>query len=749
MKKESIYLVLAFFILCAHSLYANKSVRLASPNGKIKFSLALDKNSPVYSVTFNKQTLIQDSPLTLTFDNGAFGENVKINKPVFSTKEETYELIVGKAKHIHSLSKEVIIPLEETVQPFRKINLVVRAFDDGIAFRYEFPKQKGWDSYIMYDEGTTFNLQSNPNVTTLFLPNYQSSHEGKYTVTDYADMDNKRLMDMPALFSFPNHVYMAITEAAVRDYAGMYLWKENGALLGKLSPKLGQERIKVEASLPHQSPWRVLMISDQIGSLIASNILTNLNEPCKIEDTSWIKPGKTTFTWWNGNVVPDTTFLGGNNFPTNKYYIDFVARNGLDYHSIYASLPHQSPWRVLMISDQIGSLIASNILTNLNEPCKIEDTSWIKPGKTTFTWWNGNVVPDTTFLGGNNFPTNKYYIDFVARNGLDYHSIYGNAEQAWYDEDGAGFGSPGPKADILKVVPSLNMQEICDYAKSQGVRIHLWTNWKPLYAKIDEAFAQFEKWGIAGMMIDFMDRDDQEMIRIQEEFLAKAAKHHLFVQFHGACKPSGLNRTYPNEFTREGTLNYEHCKWDKDTDADHDIHMPFTRLLAGATDYHLGGFRSLPRDKFKNQERNPYVMSTRCHMLAMYVVLESYLGMICDTPEAYEGQPGFEFLKAVPTTWDQTVVPNASVNEYVTIARKKGEDWFVGTINNSQARSIDVDLKFLDKDKKYKITIYKDAEDTNIDSNKLVKEVEEITYRDKITLPLASDGGSVFHIQPI
>ena len=567
MKKESIYLVLAFFILCAHSLYANKSVRLSSPNGKIKFSLVLDKNSPVYSVAFNKQTLIQDSPLTLTFDNGAFGENVKINKPVFSTKEETYELIVGKAKHIHSLSKEVIIPLEETVQPFRKINLVVRAFDDGIAFRYEFPKQKGWDSYIMYDEGTTFNLQSNPNVTTLFLPNYQSSHEGKYTVTDYTDMDNKRLMDMPALFSFPNHVYMAITEAAVRDYAGMYLWKENGALLGKLSPKLGQERIKVEASLPHQSPWRVLMISDQIGSLIASNILTNLNEPCKIEDTSWIKPGKTTFTWWNGNVVPDTTFLGGNNFPTNKYYIDFVARNGLDYHS-----------------------------------------------------------------------------------------IYGNAEQAWYDEDGAGFGSPGPKADILKVVPSLNMQEICDYAKSQGVRIHLWTNWKPLYAKIDEAFAQFEKWGIAGMMIDFMYRDDQEMIRIQEEFLAKAAKHHLFVQFHGACKPSGLNRTYPNEFTREGTLNYEHCKWDKDTDADHDIHMPFTRLLAGATDYHLGGFRSLPRDKFKNQERNPYVMSTRCHMLAMYVV---------------------------------------------------------------------------------------------IDSNKLVKEVKEITYRDKITLPLASDGGSVFHIQPI
>lgn len=659
MKKESIYLVL-LFTLFSLSIYANKSVRLTSPNGKIKFSLVLTEKSPVYSVDFNKQTLIQDSPLNLVFDNGAFGEKLKMKKPVYSTKEENYELVVGKAKHIHSLSKEVIIPLEETAKPFRKIHLIVRAFDDGIAFRYEFPKQEGWDAYIMYDEGTSFNIQGNPDVLTLFLPNYLSSHEGLYTNVKYDVMDSQRLMDMPALFSFPNQVYMAITEAAVRDYAGMYLCKENGSLVGKLSPKLGQEQIKVEASLPHRSPWRVLMIGDRVGSLIESNLLTNLNEPCKIEDTSWIQPGKTTFTWWNGNVVPDTTFLGGNNFATNKYYIDFVARNGLQYHS-----------------------------------------------------------------------------------------IYGNAEQAWYDEDGAGFGSPGPKADILKVVPSLNMQEICDYAKSKGVRIHLWTNWKPLYAKIDEAFAQFEKWGIAGMMIDFMDRDDQEMIRIQEEFLAKAAKHRLFVQFHGSSKPSGLNRTYPNEFTREGTLNYEHCKWDTLANADHDIHMPFTRLLAGATDYHLGGFRSLPRDKFKIQERNPYVMSTRCHMLAMYVVLESYLGMMCDTPEAYEGQPGFEFLQAVPTTWDQTVVPTASVNEYATVARKKGDDWFVGTINNSQARNVDINLDFLDKGRTYKITIYKDAKDTNLDSNKLLKEVKEVTNKDRISIPLASDGGSVFHLQPL
>ena len=641
------------------SLFARKSVQLTSPNGKLKFSLTLEREHPVYDIQYQKQALVQNSPLSLVFDNGAFGEGLKMNKPVFSTKEETYELIVGKSKTVHSLSKEVVIPLEETTAPFRKINLVVRAFNDGIAFRYEFPEQPNWKSYVMYDENTAFNVVDNPKFLGMYLPSYQTSHEATYSHVKYEEIKERNLMDMPALFEYPNHIFMAITEAAVRDYAGMYLWKENGCLQGKLSPKLNQEQIKVEASLPHQSPWRVFMISDRVGALIESDLLTNLNEPCKIEDTSWIKPGKTTFTWWNGNVTPDTTFLGGNNFPTNKYYIDFAARNGLDFHS-----------------------------------------------------------------------------------------IYGYAEQPWYTDDGTWFGFPGENSDITKPVSSLNMQEICDYAKSQGVQIHLWTNWKPLYAKIDEAFALFEKWGVVGMMIDFMDRDDQEMIRIQEEFLAKAAKHHLFVQFHGSSKPSGLHRTYPNEFTREGTLNYENFKGCMVTTADHDISMPFTRLLAGAADYHLGGFRALPKDKFKIQQSNPYVTSTRCHMLAMYVVLESYLGMICDTPEAYEGQPGFEFLQTVPTTWDKTVVPDASVNEYVAIARRHGDDWYVGAINNSQARDVEIALDFLGKGD-YKVTLYKDARDTDTNPNHLIKETLTVTAKDKITVPLASDGGAAMHIQPV
>lgn len=650
------YFIIALSLCSGTSLLAQKRVQVSSPDGDIQFSLTLQAESPVYQVTYKKQALIENSPLGFVFDNGAFGKNLKINKPLYSTKEENYELITGKARQVHSLSKEVIIPFEETVQPFRRINLVVRAFNDGVAFRYEFPEQSAWKSYVMYEELTTFHVAGNPRLLTMYLPNYLTSHEGKYTHAPYSDIKECNLMEMPTTFEFPNNIFMSVTEAAVRDYAGMYLWKEKGGLQGKLSPKLNQEQIKVEATLPHQSPWRVMMISGRVGGLIESNILTNLNEPCQIEDTSWIKPGKTTFTWWNDNAVPDTSFAAGNNFPTNKYYIDFAAQNGLDYHS-----------------------------------------------------------------------------------------IYGFAEQPWYTDNGPWFGYPGDNSDITKPVSSLNMEEICAYARSQGVAIHLWVNWKPLHAKIDEAFALFEKWGVVGMMIDFMDRDDQEMIRIQEEMLAKAAQHHLFVQFHGSCKPSGLNRTYPNEFTREGTLNYENFKGGAATDADHDIAIPFTRLLAGAADYHLGGFRALPKEKFKAQNRNPYVTSTRCHMLAMYVVLESYLGMICDTPEAYKGQPGFEFLQAVPLTWDQTKVVNGEVNQYVTIARKKDNNWYVGAINNSKARTIDLSLDFLDKGE-YTLILFKDAADSEANPNHLTKETRTVTAKDKIQVSLVSDGGMAMQL---
>ena len=637
-------------------LLAHKKIQLSSPNGQVEFHFQLVDKSPTYSVVFKGRTLIGQSSISLRFDNGLFENDLKLDKPVFRDGAEQYELVTGKTKQVNSTYKEVTLPVRETRQPFRIINIVVRVFNDGLAFRYEYPEQKSWPSYTLLEENTTFNLAGDPAIHCLFLPNYTSSHEGEYSHLPWSRVKNDTLMDMPVLLEFSNHSYMAITEAALLDYAGMYLEKQEGKLVSKLSPLPGQSAIKVKATLPHRSPWRVLMIGDRVGALIESNILTSLNAPNKLGDVSWLKTGKTTFPWWNGNVTPDTLSAPGNNFVTQQYYIDFCARNGLEYHSVVEYGLHQ-----------------------------------------------------------------------------------------WYVDDGVNF-QPGPNADVTRPVPGLDMKEVCDYAKTKGVGVRVWVHWAALYPKLDTAFALFEKWGLQGMMVDFMDRDDQEMVNIQTEMLEKAAKHKLHIQFHGAYKPTGLHRTYPNEFTREGTLNYEVNKWDKRITPDHDLDIAFTRMLAGSTDYHLGGFRAVRDSLFKVQYTRPLMLGTRCHMLAMYVVLENYLQMVCDYPAAYEGQDGFDFIKKIPTTWDETKVVDAKIGEYITISRRNGNDWYVGAINDHSARTITVPLNFL-ANGDYTAEIYQDIEDADADPNQLKKETRVVTKQDLIKIKLAPGGGMVMHLK--
>ena len=639
-------------VLCLPALVVRgqKIISLSSPSGEIVFSFKLVTGSPVYSVSYKGRPIIDYSSLGLQFEDAAFDKKLQTGKPIFRDTAERYELLTGKTKQVYTHYKEVTIPLQENAASSRKINLIVRAFDDGIAFRYLLPKQNNWNSFLLLDEQTEFRLNGDPIAHALFLPNYTSSHEGLYSSLSVSKIIPDTLMDMPALFDFGG-VYLGITEAALLDYAGMYLSRHDDVLQCKLSPLPNQHGVKVKAVLPHQSPWRVMMLSDRVGALLESNILTSLNEPCKIRDTSWIRPGKTTFPWWNGNVVPDTLNAPGNNFVTAQYYIDFCARNHIEYHSVVEYGLHQ-----------------------------------------------------------------------------------------WYVDDGVGF-QPGPHSDVTRAVPGLDMKEICDYAATKGVGIRVWVHWAALYPQLDQAFEQFEKWGLKGMMIDFMDRDDQDMVNMQTEMLEKAAAHHLHVQFHGAYKPTGLNRTYPNEFTREGTLNYEADKWNPEgVSPDHDINIPFTRMLAGSTDYHLGGFRAVPKDSFRTQYTRPLMLGTRCHMLAMYVVLENYLQMVCDYPAAYEGQDGFEFIKTVPTTWDETKVPDAKIGEYIVLARRKGNNWFIGAINNHQARQISIPLHFLGEGI-YSAIIYTDAKDTDKQPNHLIKQIKEFSNKDTLRLDVGSGGG--------
>lgn len=631
---------------------------VASPNGDIVFMFRIANGQPQYAVTYKNKLLVDYSPLSLHFLQDTFGHHIKTGKILVSKGVEGYALPLGKTSKVSEAYNEALIPMQATTGSKRLINLRVRAFNDGLGLRYEYPQQANWQDYTLTDENTTFNLAGNPTARVAFLENFFTSHEHRYDLLPLSEIKNDTLMDMPALFQFGSNTFMAITEANLVDYAGMSLIKRNGMLTSQLTPLPNQNDIKVKAVLPHRSPWRVMLISDRVGALIESNLLTNLSDPCKIKDLSWLKPGKATFHWWNGDSSPDTTW----------------------------------------------------------EP-------------------------------GVSFEFNQYYIDFCARNNIEFHSVIGYRKVAWYQNDGMDY-APGPNTDITKPRPGLDIQALSDYAKSKGVGLRFWVHWQALYPKLDTAFALFEKWGIKGMMVDFMDRDDQEMVKIQEEILQKAAAHHLEIQFHGAFKPTGLSRTYPNESTREGTLNYENDKWGNLITADDDINVIFTRALAGPADYHLGGFRAMPEASFKVQATRPHVLGTRCHMLAMYVVLENHMSMVCDEPQAYEGQPGFEFLKTVPTVWDETVVPGAAVGEWVSIARRKGTDWYMGVINNSKERSVTIPLNFLPAGN-YRATIYRDAVDVATNPNHLIKEEKTLTAADSMTINLSSGGGEVIRLEGI
>lgn len=651
-------LLLIALMLVSANVFAQKTVSISSPDKKIKFSLSTGNAGLFYKVTYKGVLLVDRSRLNISFkEGGTFNHNLVITPANPERLTEDYTLITGKASKVHSECNRVIVPVKETTGAKRNLNIEVRIFNDGAAFRYVIPEQSQWKSVNITDEADQFNLTQNPKATVLERESYTTSHEGIYTKAKLHEITPDTLMDTPALFEFPNGMYMAITEAALLDYAGMYLIRHHGILQTSLSPLPEDSSIAVRAKLPHSSPWRVMMISDRVGTFLESNILTNLNTPCKTKDLSWLKPGKTTFPWWNGNIEPDTDYAFGNNYETNMYYVNFCAKYGFGYHTVVE---------------------------------------------------------------------------------------YGQKE--WYVNDGANF-MPGPHADPSKAVPGLDMQELCDSAAARGVGIRVWVHWKALYPKLDSTFAQYEKWGIKGLMCDFMDRDDQEMVNMQTEILEKAMQHHLHIQFHGAYHPTGTARTYPNEFTREGTLNYENDKWSDIVTPDADINIPFTRLLAGSTDYHLGGFRNVSQAQFRAHVRGPMVLGTRCHMLAMYVVLENAQGMVCDNPDAYIGQPGFDFLQMVPLTWDETKVIDAKAGEFLAIARRKGSDWYIGAITNHQSRTISHNLNFL-PDGNYTAEIWSDAPASDPNLNHLVKVVKNINRNTIMDMVLAGGGGQVMHVYP-
>ncbi len=384
------------------------------------------------------------------------------------------------------------------------------------------------------------------------------------------------------------------------------------------------------------------------------------------------------------------------------------------------------PWRIIAIAENDGDLITNQMVFKLASEQIKNDFSWVKPGKVAWDWWNALNIYGVDFKSGVNTETYKYYIDFASKYGIDYIIL----DEGWY-----------VLGDLMKVVPDINMEEIVNYGKEKNVGIILWVVWKTLDDQWNEAFNQFEKWGIKGIKVDFMQRDDQWMVDYYWRVAKEAAKRHMLVDFHGSYKPSGLRRVYPNVITREGVQGLEHNKWGDEETPGHDLTLPFIRMLAGPMDYTPGAMINAAKNNFRAIWNRPMSQGTRCHQLAMYVVYESPLQMLADSPSHYYDEPeAMEFLSQVPTVWDETKVLDAKVGEYVLLARRNGNKWYIGGMTNWTPRDMEIDFSFLG-DGEYTIDSWQDGVNADKYGNDFKKVTKKVTRSDKLKIHLAPGGG--------
>lgn len=418
--------------------------------------------------------------------------------------------------------------------------------------------------------------------------------------------------------------------------------------------------------------------------------------------------------------------------------------------AVQSTAPRQSPWRVIMLAERPAKLVESDLTPNLNDPPS-GDFSWVKPGKSTWdVWWSGGYAPEVDFEVGMNTESMKYFVDLAPELGATYQIV----DEGWYGESfapGARMNSwaGNPQADLTRVIPELDLPALIAHARERGVRIVLWMHWQTVDAQMDQAFPEFEKWGVAGVKIDFMNRDDQKMVKFYHRVAKKAAEHHLVVDFHGAYKPTGVSRTYPNLIAREGVMGNEYNKWSARITPEHTVTIPFTRGLFGEMDFTPGGFRQKTVETFRPENSGPFVMGTRAHQLAMFVVYESAFTVLCDSPYSYRSSPaGTDFLKVVPTTWDDTRSIHGEVGDYITVARRSGDTWFVGSMTDENARTLEIPLDFLGPGD-YQAEIWADAYEAADYPDRLMKSTRTVTVGDTITAVLAPGGGQVLRIAPL
>lgn len=663
--KTSRMMLIILIIISSINVQASEVIN--SPNGKICVTVNMKGGRPYYSLMRNKEKIINPSGLGFILKNGKFYDGFKIIKTERASKDEIWQQPLGEETEVRNHYNEMTLYLQETKGLRRCLNIVFRVFNDGIGFRYCFPKQQNMTSFIITDEKTEYVLPW--DAKTWSIPtNHTNYYENIFTASPISKKDT---VSTPITMEVNDSLYIVMHEANLTDYASL-----------NLTP---------------------ISKSDEGVTL-----------------TSALTP------WQSGDKV-------------------------------YATAPFVTPWRTIIVARKPGELVTSRLMLNLNEPCKIKDTSWIKGGRYVGIWWGMHMKDYTWSQGPQHGATTANtvrYIDFAAKHGFS--SVLVEGWNYGWDGDWTKYGD---KFSFTRAYPDYDLKYLCDYAKSKGIKIiaHNETGGaaKNYENQLDSAFALYHSLGINTVKTGYVNPklDGKELqhsqygIRHYRKVIETAAKYHLMIVNHEPAMPSGLQRTYPNLISQEGICGQEYNAWSPKggNPPEHVCLIPFTRGLAGPMDFTPGIFN------FDNKAMpGTHPQTTLAKQLAEYIIIYSPVQMAADMIENYEYQPGLSFIESCPTNWSRTIVVNAEIGKYVTIARKdrNSDNWYIGSVTNQDARDLTLKLDFLDKDTKYQAVIYEDGPGADYRDNPYPLTIKRIDISSKsaIDLHLAHSGGTAIRI---
>lgn len=702
MKRIYAIFLFSFSLLLLGCGIPDPQTSIQSPDGSntIEFGLS-ETGTPTYAVTRNGQTIISTSTLGLEFkEQPAWKDGLDLVSVDISSASETWEMPWGEQRSVDNNYNEMTVTLSDPAQNGRQLILHFKAYDDGVAFRYELPAQDGVAQVTIMDEHTQFQLTGDhdswwiPGDWDIYEHLYSQSKVSQIDALSYRDNEilaatyiPENAVNTPFTMRTQDGTHISIHEANLTNYAGMTLKIGADQLL--TSELVGSDRMghKAVVPLPFKTPWRSIQLADRAGDLIESKLIVNLNEPSKIDDMSWFKPMKYSGIWWEMHLGVST-------------------------------------WDMEATQDM---------------------NTWVGEDRKQVT--HGATTENT-----------KRYIDFAAENGLGGVLVEG-WNVGW--DRWIGFEDREGVFDFVTPYADYDLEEVSRYAAEKGVEIimHHETSSAPrtYTQQLDSAYALMQKYGMHSVKTGYVGKiipkgeyhHGQWMVNHYRNVLETAAKYQVAINAHEPIKATGLRRTYPNAISREGLRGQEFNAWANDG-GNPPNHLPtvaFTRMLAGPIDFTPGVFDiSLP-SKPENQ-----INTTVGQQLALYVVIYSPVQMACDLPEHYEGRPGLQFIRDVGVDWERSKVLNGEVGEFVTIAREERNtgNWFVGGITNEEPRTLELSFDFLTAGA-YEAKLYKDAADAHYRDNAEALDIEtkQIKPGDTLSVNLAAGGGFALSLMPV